>query len=89
MIETPEFVKIAEFLVKIDWYELMRVCTNHEVDRSLDFVNVFDGRHVEHGGEGVSGGVAPVILQPRLIPGPVRNISDSSHAGERWEVILV
>lgn len=56
--------------------------TNHEVDGSSDIVNMFDGGHVKHGGEGLAGGVAPVIVQPRLIVGPVRDVSDAGHTRE-------
>ena len=44
-------------------------------------VDMLDGGLVKHGGEGVGAGVGPLVVQPRLVPGPVRDIRDTSHTG--------
>ena len=53
--------------------------TNHEEDRSLDTVNVPDGRHAEHGLVALAVRVGPVVAQPDLVVSPVGNISDARH----------
>ena len=42
---------------------------------------MFDGGLVLHGGEGVGAGVGPLVAQPSLVPGPVRDIGDTRHTG--------
>ena len=55
--------------------------TNHQEYGRRDWVDMFDGGLLEHGGEGVGAGVGPLVVQPRLVPGPVRDIRDTSHTG--------
>ena len=55
--------------------------TNHQECGRRDMVDMFDGGLLKHGGEGVGAGVGPLVVQPRLVPGPVRDIRDPRHTG--------
>ena len=55
--------------------------TNHQECGRRDMVDMFDGGLLKHGGEGVGAGVGPLVVQPSLVPGPVRDIRDTSHTG--------
>ena len=62
--------------------------TYHQEDWSKNILHVADGGHVEHAGHGVRGDIQPGVGEARLIPGPVRDVSYSRHAG-RGDTLLI
>ena len=61
------------------------VATYHEIDGSGDIVDMADGGLGPHEVEGGRVCRGPQVGKPSLAPGPVRDVSDSTHAGERPE----
>ena len=61
------------------------VATYHEIDRSSDIVDMADGGLAPHEVEGGRVGRGPQVGKPSFAPRPIRDVSDSTHAGERPE----
>ena len=61
------------------------VATYHEKDRSGDIVDVADGGLAPHEVQGGGVGGVPQVGKPCLAPRPVRDVRNSTHAGERPE----